>query len=212
MPHDSTAARAGTTEKTVVECSGGPGGERSACADSRALLGNIRLQPIAGEGEPHYRLSQVLMLVGDGPDAGGFRAGCEVISMVEAAGVEPASGSVTGEATPCSASSEFSPRRLEKRQNDVRATPDGFRRCVRGSAAATPAFGVGARGAAGALPGHRHCELITQRERDCCCSQLSFFTFLRGPVKPRHATFRVLVPVEAVSPPRALFRRAQRSE
>src|SRR5439155_17068790 len=121
--------------------------------------------------------------------------------MVEAAGVEPASGSVTGEATPCSASSWFSPGRLEKRQNGGQASPDGFRCRVRRSAAPTPAFGVGVRDAAGALPGHRHCALITQRERDCCYWQLSFFTFLTRWVRPRHATFRVLVPVEAVSPP-----------
>jgi hypothetical protein len=50
---------------------------------------------------------------------------------------------------------------------------------------------------------HRHCALITQRERDCCYWQLSFFTFFTRWVRPRHATFRVLVPVEAVSPPRA---------
>src|SRR5439155_18100849 len=73
--------------------------------------------------------------------------------MVEAAGVEPASGSVTGEATPCSASSWFSPGRLEKRQNGGQASPDGFRCRVRRSAAPTPAFGVGIRDAAGALPG-----------------------------------------------------------
>ena len=121
--------------------------------------------------------------------------------MVEAAGVEPASGSVTGEATPCSASSWFSPGRLEKRQNGGQASPDGFRCRVRRSAAPTPAFGVGVRDAAGALPGHRHCALITQRERDCCYWQLSFFTFFTRWVRPRHATFRVLVPVEAVSPP-----------
>jgi len=48
---------------------------------------------------------------------------------------------------------------------------------------------------------HRHCALITQRERDCCYWQLSFFTFFTRWVRPRHATFRVLVPVEAVSPP-----------
>ncbi len=123
--------------------------------------------------------------------------------LVEAAGVEPASEGVTGKATPCSASSEFSPRRLEKRQNGGGATPNGFRRSVRGSGPATPAFGVGARDAAGALLGHRHCALITQRERDCCYWQLSFFTFFTRWVRPRHATFRVLVPVEAVSPPRA---------
>ena len=97
--------------------------------------------------------------------------------MVEAAGVEPASGSGTGEATPCSASSLFSPGRLEKRQNSGQATPNLFRRSVRGSGPATPAFGVGVRNAAGALSGHRHCALITQRERDCCYWQLSFFTF-----------------------------------
>ena len=123
--------------------------------------------------------------------------------MVEAAGVEPASGGVTGEATPCSASSWFSPRRLKKRQNSGGATPNWFRRSVRGSGPATPAFGVGVRNAAGALSGHRHCALITQRERDCCYWQLSFFTFFTRWVRPRHATFRVLVPVEAVSPPRA---------
>jgi hypothetical protein len=122
--------------------------------------------------------------------------------MVEAAGVEPASGSVTGEATPCSASSWFSLRRLKKRQNSGRATPNWFRRSVRGSGPATPAFGVGVRNAAGALSGHRHCALITQRERDCCYWQLSFFTFFTRWVRPRHATYRVLVPVEAVSPPR----------
>src|SRR5438552_4380128 len=121
--------------------------------------------------------------------------------MVEAAGVEPASGIVTGEATPCSASSWFSSPRLEKRQNSGGTSPNGFRRRVRRSESATPAFGVGARDAAGALPGHRHCALITQRERDCCYWQLSFFTFFTRWVRPRHATFRVLVPVEAVSPP-----------
>ena len=99
------------------------------------------------------------------------------VGMVEAAGVEPASGGVTGEATPCSASSWFSPRRLKKRQNSGGATPNWFRRSVRGSGPATPAFGVGVRNAAGALSGHRHCALITQRERDCCYWQLSFFTF-----------------------------------
>jgi len=46
------------------------------------------------------------------------------LELVEAAGVEPASEGVTGKATPCSASSEFSPRRLEKRQNGGRATPN----------------------------------------------------------------------------------------
>ncbi len=60
---------------------------------------------------------------------------------------------------------------------------------------------------------HRHCALITQRERDCCYWQLSFFTFFTRWVRPRHATFRVLVPVEAVSPPRArsLSQRSERN-
>lgn len=71
--------------------------------------------------------------------------------MVEAAGVEPASGGVTGKATPCSASSEFSSPHLEKRQNGGKTTPNWFRYFVRGTEAATPAFGVGVRGAAGAL-------------------------------------------------------------
>jgi hypothetical protein len=71
--------------------------------------------------------------------------------MVEAAGVEPASEDVTGEATPCSASSYFSPLRLKKRQNSARATPDVIRRAVRGSGAATPAFSDAVEGAAGAL-------------------------------------------------------------
>ena len=53
--------------------------------------------------------------------------------------------------------------------------------------------------------------LFRQPERECCCSQLLFFTLLTREVRPRHATFRVLVPVEAVSPPRALAERAQRS-
>jgi hypothetical protein len=126
--------------------------------------------------------------------------------MVEAAGVEPASGSATGEATPCSASSWFSPCRLEKRQNGGRATPNVFRRPVRGSGAATPAFRDVGRGAAGALRGKRG-YLIKQPERSCCCSQLLFFTLLlRGGVRPRHATSRVIVPVEAVSPPRSMTR------
>ncbi len=47
-----------------------------------------------------------------------------IAGLVEAAGVEPASGGVTGEATPCSASSWFSPRRLKKRQNSGGATPN----------------------------------------------------------------------------------------
>src|SRR5580765_5829596 len=71
--------------------------------------------------------------------------------LVEAAGVEPASGSGTGEATPCSASSKVSSLRLEKRQNGGETTPDWFRRYGRGTAAATPEFGVGVRGASGAL-------------------------------------------------------------
>src|SRR5213593_2960830 len=95
--------------------------------------------------------------------------------MVEAAGVEPASGSATGEATPCSASSWFSPRRLEKRQNGGAATPNSFRRSVRGSGAATPAFRDVSRSAAGALSDERG-YLIRQPERSCCCSQLLFFT------------------------------------
>src|SRR5205807_2621013 len=45
--------------------------------------------------------------------------------------------------------------------------------------------------------------LIKQPERSCCCSQLLFFTFFTRAVRPRHATFRVIVPVEAVSPPRS---------
>jgi len=122
-------------------------------------------------------------------------------AMVEAAGVEPASGSATGEATPCSASSWFSPRRLEKRQNGGRATPNEFRRRVRGSAAPTPAFRDVGRSAAGALSDQRG-YLIKQPERSCCCSQLLFFTFFTRTVRPRHATFRAVVPVEAVSPPR----------
>ena len=73
--------------------------------------------------------------------------------MVEAAGVEPASGSVSREATPCSASSRFSPGRLEKRQNGGQATPNSFRRSGRGSGAATPAFRDVSRSAAGALSG-----------------------------------------------------------
>src|SRR5688572_23874798 len=44
-------------------------------------------------------------------------------------------------------------------------------------------------------------DLIKQPERVCCCSQLQFFTFFTRWVRPRHATFRVLVPVESVSPP-----------
>jgi hypothetical protein len=74
-----------------------------------------------------------------------------IVKLVEAAGVEPASEDVTGEATPCSASSEFSSHRLEKRQNGGKTTPNLFRRFVRGTEAATPAFDVGVRGAAGAL-------------------------------------------------------------
>ena len=138
--------------------------------------------------------------LGENPRPEGFRT-TSIRVLVEAAGVEPASEGVTGKATPCSASSWFSSRRLEKRQNSGGATPNWFRRSVRGSGPATPAFGVGVRNAAGALPGHRHCALITQRERDCCYWQLSFFTFFTRWVRPRHATFRVLVPVEAVSPP-----------
>src|SRR5262249_4890022 len=123
--------------------------------------------------------------------------------MVEAAGVEPASGSVTGEATPCSASSWFSPRRLEKRQNGGTATPNLFRGSVRGTGAATPEFRDVGRSASGALTVQRG-YLIKQPERSCCCSQLLFFTLLlRGGVRPRHATSRAIVPVEAVSPPRS---------
>jgi len=128
--------------------------------------------------------------------------------MVEAAGVEPASGSVTGEATPCSASSWFSPRRLEKRQNGGAATPNSFRRSVRGSGAATPAFRDVSRSAAGALSDKRG-YLIRQPERSCCCSQLLFFTLFYEASEPRHATSRAIVPVEAVSPPRR--DRSQRS-
>ena len=76
---------------------------------------------------------------------------CEQGEMVEAAGVEPASGSVTGEATPCSASSYFSLPRLKKRQNSVGATPNVFRRDVRGSGAATPEFSDTLKSASGAL-------------------------------------------------------------
>jgi hypothetical protein len=101
---------------------------------------------------------------------------------VEAAGVEPASGSVTGEATPCSASSWFSPRRLEKRQNGVGATPNSFRPSVRGTGGATPAFRDVGRGAAGALHAKRG-YLIKQPERSCCCSQLLFPTFLARTVR-----------------------------
>ncbi len=97
--------------------------------------------------------------------------------MVEAAGVEPASGSATGKATPCSASSCFSSRRLEKRQNGGGTTPNLFRRSVRRTGAATPAFRDVGRGAAGALHGKRG-YLIKQPERSCCCSQLLFFTLL----------------------------------
>ncbi len=76
---------------------------------------------------------------------------------------------------------------------------------------ATPAFGDVVRSAAGALSVKRG-YLIKQPERSCCCSQLLFFTLLlRGRVRPRHATSRVIVPVEAVSPPRD-FARSQRSE
>ena len=102
--------------------------------------------------------------------------------LVEAAGVEPASGSVTGEATPCSASSSFSPRRLEKRQNGVGATPNSFRRPVRGTRTPTPAFRDVGRGAAGALHAKRG-YLIKQPERSCCCSQLLFPTFLARTVR-----------------------------
>ena len=131
--------------------------------------------------------------------------------LVEAAGVEPASGSATGEATPCSASSWFSPRRLEKRQNDGRATPNSFRGRVRGTAPATPAFRDVGRSAAGALTVQRG-YLIKQPERSCCCSQLLFFTLLlRGGVRPRHATSRAIVPVEAVSPPRSMTRLKDRT-
>jgi len=86
-------------------------------------------------------------------------------AMVEAAGVEPASGSVKRKATPCSASSYFSPGRLEKRQNDGKATPDLFRCLVRRPEAPTPAFGDDRRGAAGALPGDRgYAKLGSQSE------------------------------------------------
>jgi hypothetical protein len=132
-------------------------------------------------------------------------------SLVEAAGVEPASGSATGEATPCSASSEVSSRRLEKRQNDGRTTPDSFRRPVRGPRAATPEFRDVGRSASGALTVQRG-YLIKQPERSCCCSQLLFFTLLlRGGVRPRHATSRAIVPVEAVSPPRPMTRLKDRT-
>ena len=131
--------------------------------------------------------------------------------MVEAAGVEPASGSVVGEATPCSASSWFSPRRLEKRQNGGRATPNSFRERVRGTAPATPEFRDVGRSASGALTVQRG-YLIKQPERSCCCSQLLFFTLLlRGGVRPRHATSRAIVPVEAVSPPRSMTRLKDRT-
>ena len=97
--------------------------------------------------------------------------------VVEAAGVEPASGGVTGEATPCSASSWFSPPRLKKRQNSAEATPNVFRRDVRRSGAATPAFGDTLKSAAGALYPRAWLLLVKQPERDCCYWQLSFFTF-----------------------------------
>jgi hypothetical protein len=131
-------------------------------------------------------------------------SGCEDHrGLVEAAGVEPASGSAAGEATPCSASSVVSPRRLEKRQNGGEATPDLFRGLVRGSELATPAFRDVGRGAAGALPGKRG-YLIKQPERSCCCSQLLFSTFFyedRGTSacnlsrnRPRRSRFAPTVP------------------
>src|SRR5215813_12927214 len=92
------------------------------------------------------------------------RAGRGMTNLVEAAGVEPASEDVKGKATPCSASSEFSPRRLEKRQNNGKASPNSFRHSVRRSAAATPAFGDAPAGAAGALPQGRGYILSSQSE------------------------------------------------
>jgi hypothetical protein len=49
-----------------------------------------------------------------------------MIKMVEAGGVEPPSGNDGRKATPCSAASVYSPRRLKKRQDDGEATPNEF--------------------------------------------------------------------------------------
>ena len=91
------------------------------------------------------------------------------------------------------------PREEAKRPQD---NPEFVSPLRPGTGAATPAFRDVSPGAAGALQDKRG-YLIKQPERSCCCSQLLFFTLLlRGGVRPRHATSRVIVPVEAVSPPR----------
>ena len=95
---------------------------------------------------------------------------------MEAAGVEPASGSVTGEATPCSASSWFSPRRLEKRQNGGQGNPEFCFAAPSGDPERLhPHFATSAGARRVRYPDKRG-YLIKQPERSCCCSQLLFFT------------------------------------
>src|SRR5262249_27267557 len=107
---DPKAAKRGRTQR------GHLGTKSRASGRSAGVLGGAIYPPSFIAKHPAMRRASILPGVR-------YRQG-GLFELVEAAGVEPASGNVTGEATPCSASSEFSSLRLEKRQNGGRTTPD----------------------------------------------------------------------------------------
>ena len=154
--------------------------ERSALL-LRALLGKIRLEPVANEGgRAYYRAVsklQVLALLDVGPTPEDPEPGSTCLQWWRRRELNPRPRAQRERPLHAQPLLKFSPHRLEKRQNGGRATPDLFRRSVRGSGAATPAFRDVCRGAAGALHDKRG-YLIKQPERSCCCSQLLFFTLL----------------------------------
>ena len=143
-----------------------PSASAFATATADESLGMTTAQAnLVSRSDPSVRTARSLPSEREGRPRGAGASGRASDVLVEAAGVEPASGGVTGEATPCSASSWFSPPRLEKRQNSAGATPNTFRRDVRRSGAATPEFGDTQKSASGALTqGRGYCWLSSQSE------------------------------------------------